>query len=416
MDKKSSNSVKQVGPIHMVFSGKRHIGNVIAPTIGGSREGAQHFTAISKFWGIKKAHDTKMQALQWLNQQHGEPMKMESVSKYTTHIHEYSHPSGMNGHIVQRSTNGKHEFHSSVDVRHKVTSPFKIVQHSSMEKAHKRMTGLGYKPTGETSVTNEEKKKVNSAYAFTTNLALTPKGMVKEDDWKEDIILAIQESVDNYRDQISKMQPIELNKHYHELYHAHMKTGMAPRYFKSPMHLAQIEEKERNLPVGTISKHVLEASNWTSGNAADSSLDTVGLTAHSLSDKKRKIKIRKLVRADPDNAAATLDTINGNIKVSEAYMIVMDKKKTQLAAAKAANDNKPVVKEELFDKDKNQKDPTAGPQPKKDEMTGDETLVIKKTATGKPGDLITFNPKMKVKKSGSDGDKSPEHKKKPGDK
>lgn len=336
MDKQPTNSVKQSGPIHMVFSGKHHIGNVIAPTIGGSREGAQHFTAISKFWGIKKNHDSKMAALQWLKQQHGEPMKMESV------------------------------------------------------------------------------KKKPSAYEYTTNLALTPKGMVKEDDWKEDIIVAIQESVVNYRDRISKMSPPEINQHYQGLYQAHLRTGMAPRYFKSPMHLAQIEERDRNIPVGSLSKYVAEDSNWVSGNAADPEMDTVGVTGHTEMDRKRKLKIRKVVRKHPDTATATLDTINGQLKVSEAYLIVMDKKKAERAAAKAANDNKPPVKEELFDKDVNQKDPKAGPQPKENE-TGDMELQIKKTATGKPGDIIAINPKMKIKKTGTDyGGNEPEHKGKVG--
>jgi len=49
LDKKPTNSVKQYGPIHLVYAGKQHIGNVIAPSIGGSREGAQHYVAISKF-------------------------------------------------------------------------------------------------------------------------------------------------------------------------------------------------------------------------------------------------------------------------------------------------------------------------------------------------------------------------------
>ena len=322
MDKKPTGSIKKIGPIHLVYSGKHHIGNVIEPTIGGSREGAQHFTAISKFWGLKKTHDTKMAALQWLKQQHGEPMQMEAVDvKNMLHIHDYVDKFGNQGNVIKHlDAYGSHPNYNQK------SEPVKY--HKTREEAHNRMTKLGYKPTGESKLRNrltdikESKKKPTSGYSFISNLQLTPKGMVKEDP------------------------------------------------------------------------------NWTTGNAADPEMDTVGLTGLGLKLKKIKNKYKKLLMKDPDNAPAALDAINSGIKVHENII-----NKTRLIRAS--------LREELFDKDKNEKDPKAGPQIKKDDTTGDETLQIKRTATGKPGDIIQINPKLKVKKSGSDGDKSPENKKRP---
>jgi len=71
------------------------------------------------------------------------------------------------------------------------------------------------------------------------------------------------------------------------------------------------------------------------------------------------------------------------------------------------------IREELFDKDVNQKDPKAGPQIKKNDETGDQMLQIKKTVTGKPGDIISLNPKMQIKKGAPDSGNDAEHKSKP---
>jgi len=80
---------------------------------------------------------------------------MESVSKTPLakiHTYEYSHPSGYKGKVIYNDEDRYKGYSSWVDPKHKLTSPLFGVNHSSMEKAHKRMTGLGYKRTGESKI------------------------------------------------------------------------------------------------------------------------------------------------------------------------------------------------------------------------------------------------------------------------
>lgn len=72
--------------------------------------------------------------------------------------------------------------------------------------------------------------------------------------------------------------------------------------------------------------------------------------------------------------------------------------------------------EELFDKDKNKKDPNAGPNtsPKENPETGNIEVEIKKTKTGEIGDIISINPKLKPKPKEKSVDIKPAHKKAPG--
>lgn len=293
-DVKQNYSSKKIGPIHMAYSGKQHIGNVMEPSIGGSREGAQHYTAISKFWGLKQNHDSKQQALQWLKQQHGEPMQMEANEKLTStvHQHEYKHTSGMSGSVHHTAwSNGQHEFTSHPNPSHKLVGPRSAIQHSSMAKAHQRMKGLGYKMTGEGGISET----------------------VNED--------------------------------------------VAPEQ------------------------------------------DTVGQTPHTIMDKKKEMKFKKLIRKFPGQASKTIDLINGMYRTHESFYNVWK--------------NAKLRNEELFDRDVNQKDPKAGPHPKNDNETGDTLLQIKKTATGHPGDIIAINPKMKMRKGAPDSGVDSEHKSKP---
>lgn len=326
---KQNYSSKKIGPIHLVYAGKQHIGNVMEPTVGGSREGAQHYTAISKFWGIKQNHDSKMQAMQWLKQQHGEPMQMEAKDEKltsTVHRHDYVHTSGMSGAIHHTAfSNGQHEFTSHPNPAHKLAGPFRVVQHSSMAKAHQRMKGLGYKHTGESGISeslNEAKKK-SANFAFLATSNIIPQNLKKAD----------------------------------------------------------------------------EAPNFGIGQSSDASMDTVGVTAHTEMDRKKKLKFKKLIRKYPDEAGKTIDLLNGMFKTHETVLRI----------------RKDYIKnEELFDKDVNEKDPKAGPKVKKNDPTGDTELQIKKTATGQVGDIIAINPRMKVRKTADDySGNDPEHKSKP---
>ncbi len=70
------------------------------------------------------------------------------------------------------------------------------------------------------------------------------------------------------------------------------------------------------------------------------------------------------------------------------------------------------IPEEFFDKEKNEKDPKAGPKPKPSNDAESE-VKIKKTMTGEPGPTIAINPKMMVVKPGQDTFTAPDSKKRP---
>lgn len=164
LNEDSSYRTKKEGNIFFVYRGKAHIGNIIAPTLGGDKTKATKFTAIAKHWGGKKTHDSKNAAMDWLKNKHGSTMsirmKEENMSslqeEYSETTHEYTNDRGHKAHLVKTIfSNGDTEFHSHLPKEHK-TIGSRTVRHSSQEKAHARLTGLGYKHTGEVTRESED--------------------------------------------------------------------------------------------------------------------------------------------------------------------------------------------------------------------------------------------------------------------
>lgn len=163
------------------------------------------------------------------------------------------------------------------------------------------------------------------------------------------------------------MKPNEINTHFHQLYHAHLQTGMAPRHFKSPMHIAKMEERNKSLPPGTLSRHIKEGIEAETTGRTEHGAEMRGIEKGTNLTIKKKAQLQ--VKADLSTS-----------KVSENFVRIR---------------KEAIVREDLFDKDKNRKDPKAGPKPEQNDETGDLEVEVKKTETGQPGDIIVINPKLK---------------------
>lgn len=78
-EKKDGYRVKREGPIHFVFRGSEHIGNILAPQLGGDKTNASKFTALAKHWGKKSTHPSKHSAMNWLKNSHSLTVRLEDV-------------------------------------------------------------------------------------------------------------------------------------------------------------------------------------------------------------------------------------------------------------------------------------------------------------------------------------------------
>lgn len=283
------------GPIHLVYVGQKHIGNIVQPVIGGSRKRVKNFMAMSRELKKQSNHPDKKTALTWLTAKTGVSTKMAE-------------------NFIQ-------------------------------EVIHNRKEQYG-------------------------------------DNWLEHL----NETAIDYE----KMKGSEIHHFFHNLYNSHLKTGMAPSHFKSPMHLASIEERNKKLPEGSLTKHVVkEAENEPASNEGG----IEGQTPYSRLEKSQRRKITRTIKKDADDALYNIPFDTN--KVAEAFYKVY---------------NAAIQKEDLFDKDKNLKDKNAGPPPQEN-AKGDIEVSVKRTETGSPGDVIEINPKLKMKPTQKDMPIKAQHKK-----
>lgn len=274
-DDKSGFRVRREGPIHVVFLGPKHIGNIIEPVFGSSTGKALKHTAITKNWGIKSTHDSKHSAVEWLKQKH--------KSHMTTRISEETE------HLMERT--------------------------------------------------------------------------------------------------LDTTDSVSVKDHFQNLYSAHLKTGMAPKHFKSPHHLARIAEIQHGLKSGTYTKHIQEGIESK----------TIGITPTSRQQTGLDRSVNRVIKKDP----ATLlkpSKSDSTDSVTETFLRVYKEAKEKL---------KPSFEKEIeddgFSVDK--------PNPTMKQIKKD-VFQIKKTDTGEDGVIITIDPPMK-NKPGNPDNVTPEHKNKP---
>jgi len=159
-EKKDGYRTKKIdGGIHFVFRGKEHIGNILAPQLGGDKKTASQFKAIAKHWGKTTSHPSKHSAMEWLKNSHGLTVRLEDAEEV------------MN----------------------------MLIESGSLASKLQKMDSSGKK------------------------------------------------------------------EYFRDLYQQHIKNGMAPKYFKSPQHIASMIERQHKVPRGTYSGHVQENINEANG-------------------------------------------------------------------------------------------------------------------------------------------------------
>lgn len=177
-----------------------------------------------------------------------------------------------------------------------------------------------------------------------------------------------------------------IKDHFQNLYSAHIRTGMAPKYFKSPEHLARIAEMQHGVKSGTYTRHLHEGMETK----------TVGSTSLSRQDGSITKHQDRVNKKDP---ASLLKPTKGDSQdsVSEAFLkVYKEAKEKQGLKDKELTDNGLSV-------DK--------PNPQMVKGKGD-TFQIKKTETGEVGTVITIDPPIK-NKPGNPDNVSTDHKSKP---
>ncbi len=332
-EKKDGYRVKKEGPIHFVFRGSEHIGNILAPQLGGDKKSASQYKAVAKHWGKQSSHPSKHAAMNWLKNSHGltvrlestEPMYITEITKDTSHIFKNEH-----GHearvVTTHFSNGETEYSSHLPPQHKVVG-LRAVRHSTFDKASKRLTGLGYKHNG---------KVINEA--------------------------------EEYKEKLASMDNSEMKEHFRRLYDAHVKNGMAPKHFKSPQHIAAMIEKQHKVPSGTYTRNVHEGEETY----------IQGTTPHSQMINRNKRQMVSVVKKDP-NKAIDNQTYKKN-DVIESFLRVYHE-----ALEKLDPDT-------IEDDDRNEK-PTKKLRRLSD-GNGSEIIKLPKTETNQPGPTIELNPRM----------------------
>jgi hypothetical protein len=58
---------KKIGPLHVVYVGRKHIGTVVNPITGGSKKNLNKYIAIHRELQKQKSHRSKKDAVDWLS-------------------------------------------------------------------------------------------------------------------------------------------------------------------------------------------------------------------------------------------------------------------------------------------------------------------------------------------------------------
>lgn len=333
---KDGYRVKKEGSIHFVFRGSDHIGNILAPQLGGDKKTASQYKAVAKHWGKTSNHPSRHSAMEWLKNSHGLTVRLESVEEMitltedTTHIFKNQH-----GHEAKLATtkfsNGDTEYTSHVAPQHKVTG-LRTVRHSTFAKADKRLRGLGYKYSGK---------------------------MMNE--------------FEEYKQKLSGMDNSDIKEHFRRLYDQHVQNGMAPKYFKSPQHIAAMIEKQHQVPSGTYTGRVHEG---------DESRDQ-GTTPYSRMENRDKKSQINIVKKNP-----TKDVVNVTTRddiMAETFLRIYNeaKNKNKQEDKNPVGDGGDIKSNDI----KTKKSPVKTP-------TGSEEIKLPTTDTHQPGPLIQINPML----------------------
>lgn len=305
---------KKEGPIHFVFQGEKHVGNVIAPTLGGDNVKAQKFRAISRLWGKISTHDSKHAAMEWLKGKHGESMHVEETSTDTTHDvlrdngWRRAKPYGFAHHLA--ADDKSRYVHQDVPGHHIIASHRnEMWQHHDNPKGHQARTGHGTKQL------HSLLQKLHAPKTIEGNIKEFVQRTREEhpDDWKE-MLLYLTET----------------------------------NHGKTDIHIRSKTTGERE-----------------------------GETLHSKEEKHRKHNKIRIMKHNPYG----------------------------------------LVPEEFYDKEKNEKDPKAGPKGSGLKMVSSDdaegVIKIKKTMTGQPGPEIEINPIVQSQQDGRTVDNALAHKKQP---
>lgn len=270
---KDGYRVKKEGPIHFVFRGSEHIGNILAPQLGGDKNNASKFTALAKHWGKKSTHPSKHSAMEWLKNSHGLTVRMEDVEQVM-------------------------------------------------------------------NVLNED---------------------------------------DAYKEKLAGMDNADFKNHFRTLYDQHVKNGMAPKYFKSPQHIAGMIEKQHKVPSGTYTGRVHE----------DDGSDIEGATPNSTMQRNVKKQMVQVVKKDPTKAID--NKVYQSRNVIEAFLRVYNEAKSKIDPDGDGDDDRTD-------------DPTKNPDAAADKKKGikmkhtdgaSSVIQLPKTMTGQPGPEVEINPMMK---------------------
>lgn len=378
---KNGLRIKKEGPLHFIFQGSSHVGNVIAPTLGGDKTKAQKYTAISRLWGRKSTHDSKHSALDWLKNRHGETMKIESETMDAS-THDLLRDNGWKKNRPSGNTSQIAKYtHSDLPGHHiNVSYTNDTWQHHNESRDSNPHVGLGPKSL--------------HGYLNTLHASKTIQG--------EAIIEFVEyvrdEHPNNWREIIVEF-----------VSQVHLREG-------GVVYKTKVRDRNR-ISLPDLSKPPEERIDPKIPPISTSSYIPTGPAQPGIR-KPRPMKLGK----NTSGLSSRMYKKEGMEQEIQGETPRSLEKKAIHRSKVAIMKTKPYgnIPEEFFDKEKNEKDPKAGPQPKlkgakpKPSDDAESEVTIKKTMTGEPGPTIEINPKMINQPAGQDTFTAPDNRKRPG--